>query len=224
MKAGQAPLRTFGDLKQFFDIQTGADDSVDKKDSKKKKPKKELQETDSVEPANHSVAQNSLDEPRSEDTTPKGSTPEDTTPEDSEGTSAGAESTAKSSSLQNSNISEESEETLSPQLRDTTDPTLGQQPGKKCFKRYATVVTAHLSFTKRYAAFGEVVGRKFNFDFISWDDPNKILSHFAGYVGIDDMPTFDLHPESGVCQCLCHNAFNFECLFFFRHGNPMENE
>ena len=43
MKTGQAPLRTFGDLKQFFDIQTGANDSAEKKLSKKKKSNKKVQ-------------------------------------------------------------------------------------------------------------------------------------------------------------------------------------
>ena len=45
MKTGQEPLRTFGDLKQFFDIQTGADDNLDKKSKKKQKKDSETQET-----------------------------------------------------------------------------------------------------------------------------------------------------------------------------------
>jgi uncharacterized protein len=124
MKAGQAPLRTFGDLKQFFDIQTGTDDSAVKKDLKKKKPKQEVHEADPVEPTKHSVGQDSVDEQSADRTAPK----------NSEGTSAGAESTAKPSSLQNSNVSGESEETPSPQLPDAIAPTLEQQPGKDSSK------------------------------------------------------------------------------------------
>ena len=45
MKTGQEPLRTFGDLKQFFDIQTGADDTSDKNHKKKQKKDSETQET-----------------------------------------------------------------------------------------------------------------------------------------------------------------------------------
>jgi predicted RNA-binding protein with RPS1 domain len=124
MKAGQAPLRTFGDLKQFFDIQTGTDDSAVKKDLKKKKPKQEVHEADPVEPTKHSVGQDSVDEQSADRTAPK----------NSEGTSAGTESTAKPSSLQNSNVSGESEETPSPQLPDAIAPTLEQQPGKDSSK------------------------------------------------------------------------------------------
>jgi hypothetical protein len=124
MKAGQAPLRTFGDLKQFFDIQTGTDDSAVKKDLKKKKPKQEVHKADPVEPTKHSVGQDSVDEQSADRTAPK----------NSEGTSAGAESTAKPSSLQNSNVSGESEETPSPQLPDAIAPTLEQQPGKDSSK------------------------------------------------------------------------------------------
>ena len=105
MKAGQAPLRTFGDLKQFFDFQAGTDDSVDKKDLKKKKLKQEVRKADSV------------DEPYAERTAPK----------DSESTATGANSTAKPSSLQKSNKNV-SEETLPPRLPDATAPMLEQQP------------------------------------------------------------------------------------------------
>ena len=45
MKTGQEPLRTFGDLKQFFDIQTGADDTSDKNHKKKQKKDSETQGT-----------------------------------------------------------------------------------------------------------------------------------------------------------------------------------
>ena len=45
MKTGQEPLRTFGDLKQFFDIQAGADDTSDKNHKKKQKKDNETQET-----------------------------------------------------------------------------------------------------------------------------------------------------------------------------------
>jgi len=126
MKAGQAPLRTFGDLKQFFDIKTGTDDSADKKDLKKKKPKQEVQEVDSVEAEKHSVSQDSLGEPFSARPMPK----------EGESTSAGIESTAKPSALQNSNkdISEELEEKASSQLPDAAAPTLEQQPAKDSSK------------------------------------------------------------------------------------------
>ena len=122
MKTGQAPLRTFGDLKQFFDIQTGTDDSAGKKPSKKKKRNKEVQEADSAEATNHSVTRGSLDEPHVQHAAAK----------DSEDTPAGAESPVKPNSLQDSkkNISAESEKGPSSQVPDAAAPTLEQQSGE----------------------------------------------------------------------------------------------
>ena len=126
MKTGQAPLRTFGDLKQFFDIQTGTDDSAGKKPSKKKKLNKEVQEADSAEATNHSVTQGSLDEPHVQHVAAK----------DSEDTPAGAESPVKPNLLQDSkkNISVESEKGSSSQVPDATAPTLEQQSGEDSSK------------------------------------------------------------------------------------------
>ena len=119
MKAGQAPLRTFGDLKQFFDIQTGADDSAEKKLSKKKKSNKKVQKADSTEAVNHSVIQDSTDE----------SHVQRTASGDSEGVPTGGESSVKPNSLQDSKktISEELEKDPSPQVPDATAPTIEQQ-------------------------------------------------------------------------------------------------
>jgi hypothetical protein len=119
MKTGQAPLRTFGDLKQFFDIQTGADDSAEKKLSKKKKSNRKVEEAGSTEPVNHSVRQDSLDEVRVQRTTSK----------DSEDVPAGGESSVKIHSIQDSekNIAEELEKDSSPQVPDATAPTIEQQ-------------------------------------------------------------------------------------------------
>ena len=126
MKTGQAPLRTFGDLKQFFDIQTGTDDSAGKKPSKKKKLNKEVQEADSAEATNHSVTRGSLDEPHVQHAAAK----------DSEDTPAGAESPVKPNSLQHSkkNISSESEKGPSSQVPDATASTLEQQSGEDSSK------------------------------------------------------------------------------------------
>ena len=126
MKTGQAPLRTFGDLKQFFDIQTGTDDSAGENPSKKKKLNKEVQEADSAEATNHSVTRGSLDEPRVQHAAAK----------DSEDTPAGAESPVKPNSLQDSkkNISAESEKGPTSQVPDTTAPTLEQQSGEDSSK------------------------------------------------------------------------------------------
>jgi len=125
MKTGQAPLRTFGDLKQFFDIQTGADDSAEKKLSKKKKSNRKVEEAGSTEPVNHSVRQDSLDEVRVQRTTSK----ERTTSKDSEDVPAGGESSVKIHSIQDSekNIAEELEKDSSPQVPDATAPTIEQQ-------------------------------------------------------------------------------------------------
>ena len=126
MKTGQAPLRTFGDLKQFFDIQTGTDDSAGKKPSKQKKLNKKVQEADSAEATNHSVTRGSLDEPRVQHAAAK----------DSEATPAGAESPVKPNSLQDSkkNISAESEKGPSSQVPDAAAPTLEQQSGEDSSK------------------------------------------------------------------------------------------
>ena len=119
-------VRTFGDLKQFFDIQTGTDDSAGKKPSKKKKLNKEVQEADSAEATNHSVTRGSLDEPHVQHAAAK----------DSEDTPAGAESPVKPNSLQHSkkNISSESEKGPSSQVPDATASTLEQQSGEDSSK------------------------------------------------------------------------------------------
>jgi predicted RNA-binding protein with RPS1 domain len=49
MKTGQEPLRTFGDLKQFFNIQTGVDDVMAESSKKKQKKDSERREADSKE-------------------------------------------------------------------------------------------------------------------------------------------------------------------------------
>ena len=113
-------------MKQFFDIQTGTDDSAGKKPSKKKKLNKEVQEADSAEATNHSVTQGSLDEPHVQHVAAK----------DSEDTPAGAESPVKPNLLQDSkkNISVESEKGPSSQVPDATAPTLEQQSGEDSSK------------------------------------------------------------------------------------------
>ena len=49
MRTGQEPLRTFGDLKQFFNIQTGVDDVMAESSKKKQKKDSERREADSKE-------------------------------------------------------------------------------------------------------------------------------------------------------------------------------
>jgi predicted RNA-binding protein with RPS1 domain len=65
MKTGQEPLRTFGDLKQFFDIQTGADDNLDKNPKKKQKKDSETQETALKKTVTSNVDQEDLGTPSS---------------------------------------------------------------------------------------------------------------------------------------------------------------
>ena len=130
MKTGQAPLRTFGDLKQFFDIQTSTDGSEAEKDSKKKKSNKSPAKVDpvvgTVEPKEHSKAQDSLGE----------YSVDRTGTEEIEGTSTGAESTVKPISSQNTekNLTEQSVENLITEDSDEALPKLEQQSGQNVQK------------------------------------------------------------------------------------------
>jgi hypothetical protein len=63
MKTGQEPLRTFGDLKQFFDIQTGADDGIIENTQKKQKKDNERRNSDSKETVASNVDHGNLGGP-----------------------------------------------------------------------------------------------------------------------------------------------------------------
>ena len=63
MKTGQEPLRTFGDLKQFFDIQTGADDGIIENTQKKQKKDNERRNLDSKETVASNVDHGNLGGP-----------------------------------------------------------------------------------------------------------------------------------------------------------------
>lgn len=80
-----------------------------------------------------------------------------------------------------------------------------------------------LPLAKGDAALGEIVGREFNPDLVTGDNPDEVLSHLAGNVGVDDVPTINLNPKPGVRQGLGDDALDLKCLFFFRHGVPVEN-
>jgi len=80
-----------------------------------------------------------------------------------------------------------------------------------------------LPLAKGDATLGEIVRREFNPDLVAGNNPDEVLSHLTGNVGIDDVPTINLNPKPGVCQGLGNDALDLECLFFFRHGGPVEN-
>jgi len=64
-------------------------------------------------------------------------------------------------------------------------------------------------------ALGQVVGRELDANFVAGHDPNKVSTHPACDVNIDDVSTFDLDAKSGVRQCLNNDSFHLKCFFFF---------
>ena len=75
-------------------------------------------------------------------------------------------------------------------------------------------------FAERDPALGEVVGGEFDLHFVARNDTDEIFPHLAGNVGVDDVPTGDLHPEAGVGEGLRDDPLHFKSLFFFGHGFP----
>ena len=64
------------------------------------------------------------------------------------------------------------------------------------------------------SAFGEVVGRHLQFDFVAREDLDVVHPHLAGDMGRDDESVLQLHPEHGIGQCLDDGAvLLYGCLF-----------
>lgn len=59
------------------------------------------------------------------------------------------------------------------------------------------------------SALRQVVRGKFNFDFVSGNDPDKKLSHATGHMSNHFMAAFDLDAKSRVGQRLGYRTFNF---------------
>src|SRR5271165_5512196 len=60
----------------------------------------------------------------------------------------------------------------------------------------------------------QVVGRKFDRDFVSWQNADEILAHLAGNVRQYLVFIFELHLEHGIGQRLDHRCHHFNRVFF----------
>ncbi len=72
-----------------------------------------------------------------------------------------------------------------------------------------------LAFAVDDSTLGQIVGREFNTDFVSRDNPDEVFSHSAGHVRHHFGPRFQLNAEPRVRERLGHGALDLEGLFFF---------
>src|ERR1700741_908989 len=75
-----------------------------------------------------------------------------------------------------------------------------------------------------YAAFRQIVMRHLYHNFVTWQDPNEMQSHFSGDVGQNPMSIGQFPPKHRIRQQLDYPAFNFDDVFS-RHvkisGSPL---
>lgn len=87
-----------------------------------------------------------------------------------------------------------------------------------CLSRILKSSEKQLTFAEGDAAFGEVVGREGDFDFVAGDDTDKVFTHPSRHVSGDNVSPFELHVETGVGQGLGDDPVHLECFFFFSHN------
>jgi len=68
------------------------------------------------------------------------------------------------------------------------------------------------------AAFGEVVRRHLDVDFIASQNADAVLAHFARGVSKHFVSIVQLDAEHSVRKDFRHNSFKFEQVFFCHYG------
>jgi hypothetical protein len=75
-----------------------------------------------------------------------------------------------------------------------------------------------------YAAFRQIVRRHLYHNFITWQDPNEMQSHFSGDMRQNAMSIGQLNPKHRIWKQFNYPAFNFDDVFS-RHvkisGSPL---
>ncbi len=64
----------------------------------------------------------------------------------------------------------------------------------------------------------QIIGRKTDFYFIAWDNPNIVLAHLARKMGKNNVSIRQLDTEHRVGKSLSDYALHFD-RFFFSHKN-----
>jgi hypothetical protein len=63
---------------------------------------------------------------------------------------------------------------------------------------------------------GQIIGRKFNGDFIASQDPDVVLAHLAGNMRSDNVSILQFDSEHGIRERFGDRPFHFY-VFFFSH-------
>jgi len=65
-----------------------------------------------------------------------------------------------------------------------------------------------LGLTKNDSGFTQVVRRDLHFDFVAWNDPNEILSHFSADMRQNPLAIGQRNPKHSVWKHLGYNPFS----------------
>ena len=88
----------------------------------------------------------------------------------------------------------------------------------------AFLIHSTLLLPEGYAAFRQVVRRHLYHNFVSWQDPNEMQSHFSGDMCQNAMSIGQLNPKHRIWKQFGYPAFNFDDVFS-RHvkisGSPL---
>lgn len=71
-----------------------------------------------------------------------------------------------------------------------------------------------LTFSVSDSTFGQIVWRQFDTNFVTGNDPDKVLAHPASDVRHDFVSRFQLDAEPGVGEGLGDRTLYFERFFF----------
>ena len=75
-------------------------------------------------------------------------------------------------------------------------------------------VASSLPLTVGDASLGEIVGREFYFDAITWHDSNEVLSHSTSDMRQNLIPCLQLHPKTGRLPFFNRNPIMLPCSVF----------
>jgi hypothetical protein len=81
-----------------------------------------------------------------------------------------------------------------------------------------------LSLAVNNSTLGQVIGRKFDPNFVARDDSNEVFSHSASDMSHHFTAGFQLNTKSRIGQCLCDSTFDLEGLFFISQNQTSNQE
>ena len=77
------------------------------------------------------------------------------------------------------------------------------------------VINSGSTFSIDDSTFRQIVGRQFNANLITRNNPDEVFSHPTGNVRHHLIASFQLDSKTRVSQRLSDRSFDFECFFFF---------